>query len=155
MPNCCVCHLADRDPAAYHALNERLIASAKATGTPTYRPIAREFMHLWPDKDGQTKKQKEDTVRKALAGHMRHIAGQMQEAREEEKEHAVNLAEIADEIIVLCRDNAVDARKCAQQTNRAQDYMFSSNAASHFLNFYSRIKPESEKTKSGLEEMRE
>jgi hypothetical protein len=79
----------------------------------------------------------------------------MQGVRADEKEHTVKLAEIADEIIKLCRDNAVDARKYALESKRPQDFMFSSNAASHFLNFYSRIKPESEKTKSGLEEMRE
>jgi hypothetical protein len=36
---------------------------------------------------------------------------------------------------------------CAQQTKRAQDYMFSSNSGAHFLNFYSKIKPETDTTK--------
>ena len=83
---------------------------------------------------------------------MGHVADKMNEAREEEKEHTKDLNEIADEIIELCVKNAGDARACAKTS---QDFMFSSNAASHVLNFISKLKPESEKTKSGLEEMRE
>ena len=79
----------------------------------------------------------------------------MAAARAEEAEHTKDLNEIANEIIRLCSDNAIDARKYAQETKRPQDFMFSSNAASHVLNFISKLKPESEKTKSGLEEMRE
>ena len=86
---------------------------------------------------------------------MDHVADKMNEAREEEKEHAKDLNEIANDIIKLCSDNAIDARKYAQETKRPQDFMFSSNAASHVLNFISKMKPDTDKTKSGLEEMRE
>ena len=112
-------------------------------------------MHLWPGKPGQTDKQRFDNLRKALTRHVDHVADKMAEARAEEAEHTDELKEIADEIIKILRDNTIDARLCAQKTQRAQDFMFSSNSGAHFLNFYSRIKPESEKTKSGLEEMRE
>ena len=112
-------------------------------------------MHLWPDKEGQSQAQKEDVLRKTLQTHVKHIAEKMQAAREEEKGHVRDLNEVADEIIRLCQDNATDARKYAQKTKKPQDFMFSSNAASHVLNFISKLKPESEKTKSGLDEMRE
>ena len=78
---------------------------------------------------------------------MDHVADKMNEAREEEKEHAKDLNEIANDIIKLCSDNAIDARKYAQETKRPQDFMFSSNAASHVLNFISKLKPEKDTSK--------
>lgn len=76
----------------------------------------------------------------------------MAEAREEEAEHVKDLNEIANEIIRLCSDNARDARKYAQGTKRPQDFMFSSNAAAHVLNFISRMKPKEEsEDKPGIE----
>ena len=98
-------------------------------------------------KPGQTAKQRFDNLRKALTRHVDHVAEQMAAAREEEKEHTKDLNEVAEEIIRLCSENAVDARKCAQESGRAQDYMFSSNAASHVLNFISKLKPEKDTSK--------
>ena len=98
-------------------------------------------------KPGQTAKQRFDNLRKALTRHVDHVAEQMAAAREEEKEHTKDLNEVAEEIIRLCSENAVDARKCAQESGRAQDYMFSSNAASHVLNFISKLTPEKDTSK--------
>lgn len=104
-------------------------------------------MHLWPGKPGQTDKQRFDNLRKALTRHVAHVSEQMAEARADEKSFTDDLNQIADEIIRLCKDNAIDARKCAQESGRAQDYMFSSNAGAHVLNFASKLKPEKDSSK--------
>ena len=103
-------------------------------------------------KPGQTAKQRFDNLRKALTRHVDHVADKMAEARAEEAEHTDELKDIADEIIKILRDNTVDARLCAQRSNKAQDFMFSSNAASHVLNFISKLKPKEEsEDKPGIE----
>ena len=88
-----------------------------------------------------------------------HMADKMAVAREEEKEITRDLNKMAYDFIDLCFKNATDAREWAK-TNGTDDLsrnlMFSSNAAQPGMNLTGKlVQPESEKSKSGLDEMRE
>ena len=150
--HCCICKVADRDLAAFHAIEEVLLNSSRARGNgkPSCSAVAKQFAYLWPDK-------KQDNIRKRLEHHFAaHLVDKMQEVREEEKEVTRGLNEIADEFINLCLSNAKDAREWALKSQAPRDMMFSSNAAAPGINLVSKlVQPESEKSKSGLDEMRE
>lgn len=112
---CCICCLGDTNIDALHEIEKRLISSSRATGKPQFRKLAREFMHLWPDKEGQTQAQKEDVLRKTLQTHVKHIAEKIQEAREEERGHVADLSEMAEEFLYMVKINVEQLQKAAKK----------------------------------------
>ena len=152
--HCCICKVADRDLAAFHAIEEALLNSSRARGNgkPSCSAIAKQFAYLWPDK-------KQDNIRKRLEHHFNnHLVDKMNDVREEEKEITRDLNKIADDFIALCMDNAKDAREWAHAKSQKdpRDLMFSSNSAAPAGNLLNKlIQPEIDKSKSGLDEMRE
>ena len=155
--HCCICKVADRDLAAFHAIEEALLNSSRARGNgkPSCSAVAKQFAYLWPDK-------KQDNIRKRLEHHFNnHLSDKMQEVREEEKEITRDLNKIADDFIDLCMKNGEDARKWAfaKAQKDPRDLMFSSNAAAPAGNLLNKLilpeKPDSSKGKAAIIEFME
>lgn len=106
-------------------------------------------MYLWPDKEGQSPAQKEDTLRKALTKHVEHIAEKMQEAHEEEREHAVSLSEMAEDFLCMIKTNVKKLQEAAREPDADPKlWLCSSQAAIPASNLLSRLAVPEKKSES-------
>lgn len=89
----------------------------KLTGA---KRLARQYEHLWPDKPGQSKEQKIDSLRHSLTDHIPHIGEKIEKVREEEKEHVKTLSDYTQEIIDLCLSNVKKATLAAESKGKLE-----------------------------------
>ena len=89
------------------------------------RKLARKYEYLWPDKPGQSKEQKADSLRHRLTDHIPHIGEKIEAVREEEKEHTKSLSDMANEFLCEFYDNMMKAKAAAKTS---QEFMYASNA---------------------------
>ena len=94
----------------------------KLTGA---KRLARQYEHLWPDKPGQSKEQKIDSLRHSLTDHVSHIGEMVENVREDEKEHVKTLSDMANEYLCEFYDNMMKAKGAAKTS---QEFMYASNA---------------------------